>query len=50
MRRNGNANNSKGQAQPPKQARPVGGHRPPVTARGRAIAEEARRRRAEGRF
>jgi len=49
MRRNSNPHNSKGQAQPPK-SRPVGGHRPAVTARGRAIAEEARRRRAEGRF
>ena len=49
MRNRSNANHSKSQ-QPPKQARPVGGHRPPVTARGRAVVEDARRRRAEGRF
>ena len=50
MRNRSNDNTSKGQPQPPKQPRPVGGHKPAVTARGRALAESARRRRAEGRF
>ena len=50
MRNHGNGGNGKGQARAPKPVRPVGGHRPAVTARGRALAEAARRRRAEGRF